>query len=185
MTDFYAAYDHLPGRKQRCWAHLWRDIDALEADWPEDAELAAWVAGVRAIYDLARGERPAAEAGMTPAAAQAREARARRYEQQLAALCPDTLAADRPEATLGKRIRRYLQELFVFVAEPGVPHTNNAAERSLRPLVIARKVSGGTRSAAGSTCRMRLASIAATARLRTLDPTEVFFRILTDPSHAF
>ena len=151
----------------------------------EDAELAAWVAGVRAIYDLARGERPAAEAGMTPAAAQAREARARSYEQQLAALCPDTLAADRPEATLGKRIRRYLQELFVFVAEPGVPHTNNAAERNLRPLVIARKVSGGTRSAAGSTCRMRLASIAATARLRTLDPTEVFFRILTDPSHTF
>lgn len=185
VADFYAAYDHLPGRKQRCWAHLWRDIDALETEYPADHELAAWVAGVRAIYDLARGARPAAEQGTSPTATHAREERARGYEQQLAALCPETMPGDRPEATLAKRIRRYLQELFTFVAVPGVPHTNNAAERSLRGLVIARKVSGGTRSAEGSTCRMRLASIAATARLRGLDPTEVFFRILTSPSHAF
>jgi transposase len=185
VTDFYAAYDHLPGRKQRCWAHLWRDIDALETEYPEDRALAAWVAGVRAIYDLARAGRPVPEQGTTPAAAHAREERARGYEQQLRALCTDTMPADRPEATLAKRIRRYLQELFTFVAVPGVPHTNNAAERSLRGLVIARKVSGGTRSAAGSTCRMRLASIAATARLRSLDPTHVFVQILTTPSHAF
>jgi hypothetical protein len=185
VTDFYAAYDHLPGRKQRCWAHLWRDIDALETEYPEDAELAAWVAGVRAIYPLATGERPAAEQGTTPEAARAREERARRYEQQLVALCPESMPQDRPQVPLAKRIRRYLQELFTFVAVPGVPPTNNAAERGLRPLVIARKVSGGTRSAAGSTCRMRLASIAATARLRGLDPTEVFFRTLTNPSHAF
>lgn len=185
VTDFYAAYDHLPGRKQRCWAHLWRDIAALEMEYPADGELAAWVAGVRAISALATAERPAVEQGTTPAAARAREERARGYEQQLVALCPDTLLPDRPEATLAKRIRRYLQELFTFVAVPGVPPTNNAAERSLRPLVIARKVSGGTRSAAGSTCRMRLASIAATARLRGLDPHEVFLRILTNPSHAF
>jgi transposase len=184
VTDFYAAYDHLPGVKQRCWAHLWRDIDALEAEYPEDGELAAWVAGVRAIYDLARGERPAAERGQTPEAIRAREHRARRYEQQLAALCPATMAADRPQATLVKRIRRYLTELFTFVADPAVPPTNNAAERSLRPLVIARKVSGGTRSDQGSDTRMALASLAATARLRGLDPTALFLQVLTDPSHA-
>lgn len=185
VTDFYAAYDHLPGRKQRCWAHLWRDIDALETEYPDNQELAAWVAGVRAIYDLANAQRPVAEEGTSPAAAHAREERARGYEQQLLALCPETMPQDRPEATLAKRIRRYLRELFTFVAVPGVPYTNNAAERSLRGLVIARKISGGTRSGAGSTCRMRLASLAATARLRGLDPAAVFLRILTDPSHAF
>lgn len=162
-----------------------RARDALETEAPADTGLAAWVAGVRAIYDLARAERPAAEQGASPAAVHAREVRARGYEQQLAALCPESMPTDRPEVTLGKRIRRYLQELFVFVAVPGVPHTNNAAERSFRSLVIARTVSGGTRSAEGSSCRMRLASIAATARLRGLEPTDVFFRILTNPSHAF
>lgn len=51
-------------------------------------------------------------------------------------------------------------------------------------LVIGRKVSGGTRSAQGSTIRMVLASLAATARLRTLDRTATFLHVLTDPSHA-
>ncbi|GAC1526047.1 MAG: IS66-like element ISH10 family transposase [Chloroflexota bacterium] len=183
VTDFYAVYDHLPGVKQRCWAHLWRDIDALEHEYPEDKVLAAWVAGVRAIYDLAIAPRPATEEGATPGAMRARERRARRYEQQILAMCPETLAPDRPEATLVKRIRRYRQELFTFVRDPAVPHTNNAAERSLRPLVIARKVSGGTRSQEGSTTRMVLASLAATARLRGDDPSATFFRLVQAPSH--
>jgi transposase len=185
VTDFYSAYDHLTGMKQRCWAHLWRDIDALEVEYPDDPVLAAWVAGVRAIYDLATAERPAEEVGETPQAVRQRARRADRYEQQLQLLCPETMAVDRPEATLVKRIRRYRQELFTFVRDPAVPPTNNAAERSLRSLVIARKISGGTRSAQGSSTRMVLASLAATARLRTLDPAATFLQVLTDPSHAF
>jgi transposase len=185
VTDFYGAYDHLAGMKQRCWAHLWRDIDALEVEYPADTVLAAWVAGVRAIYDLATTERPAEEVGETPQAVRQRARRAGQYEQQLLLLCPETMAPDRPEATLAKRIRRYLQELFTFVRHPAVPPTNNAAERSLRSLVIARKVSGGTRSAQGSNTRMVLASLAATARLRMLDPAATFLQVLTDPSHTF
>jgi transposase len=183
VTDFYAAYDHLPGLKQRCWAHLWRDIDALVHEHPTDEALGGWVAGVRAIYDLATGPRPAKEEGRLPKAERARGRRARRYEQQLLALCPEDLAADRPEATLCKRIRRYLPELFTFVRDPAVPHTNNQAERVLRPLVTARKIAGGTRSSAGSTTRMVLASIAATSRLRGIDPAATFTHLLLDPSH--
>ena len=52
--------------------------------------------------------------------------------------------------TLCERVERFLPELFVFVAYPGVPSDNNLAERSVRPLVIARKISGGTRSPKGS-----------------------------------
>ncbi len=50
-------------------------------------------------------------------------------------------------------------ELFVFVAIPGVPAHNNLAERSIRPLVVARKISGGTRSPKGSQTRIGLASL--------------------------
>jgi transposase len=184
VSDFYAAYDHFEGEKQRCWAHLWRDIDALEHEYPQDAELAVWVAGVRAIYDLACGERPTAEQGTTPEAIRARARRAAGLEQQLLALCPESLAADRPEVTLAKRIRRYSSELFTFVRDPAVPPTNNTAERNLRPLVIARKVSGGTRSADGSQTRMILASLAATARLQGNDPTAVFQDILATPAQS-
>jgi hypothetical protein len=56
------------------------------------------------------------------------------------------------------------------VADPAVPSTNNAAERSVRPVVVQRKSSGGTRSAAGTTTFTTLATLFGTWRARGLDP---------------
>ena len=39
VSDFYASYDHYPGFKQRCWAHLLRDIHKLKVLYPEDGRL--------------------------------------------------------------------------------------------------------------------------------------------------
>jgi transposase len=60
--------------------------------------------------------------------------------------------------TLCERVERFLPELFVFVARSGVPSDNNLTERSLRPLFIVRKISGGSRSPNGSQSRMALFS---------------------------
>ena len=40
VSDFYAAYHHYDGPKQRCWVHLLRDIHDLKALYPRDAGLA-------------------------------------------------------------------------------------------------------------------------------------------------
>lgn len=72
-------------------------------------------------------------------------------------------------------------ELFRFVADPAVPTTNNAAERALRPLVVARKVSGGTRSAQGSRTRMILQSLVATRELRGQNPLTPLQTLLQAP----
>ena len=75
------------------------------------------------------------------------------------------------QGRLCRRIERHIKELFVFVAEPDVPSDNNPAERSLRHLVISRKVSGGTRSERGTESKMTLASIFGTlARTRPEPP---------------
>ena len=42
------------------------------------------------------------------------------------------------------------EALWVFASTEGVEPTNNTAERAIRPLVILRKLSYGTQSAAGS-----------------------------------
>ena len=42
VSDFYAAYNHYPGLKQRCWVHLLRDIHELKALYPEDTGLVRW-----------------------------------------------------------------------------------------------------------------------------------------------
>ena len=68
------------------------------------------------------------------------------------------------QGKLCRRIERHIKELFVFVSHPETPPDNNAAERSLRHLVISRKISGGTRSELGSDSKMTLASLFGTWR---------------------
>jgi hypothetical protein len=137
--DGYAAYHHYPGRKQRCWTHLLRDLHDLTTAHPTDARPRRWAGRVRQLY--------AEAVAFRHAEARVRVAAQRRFEQRLARLC--RRYADDPTAvqgTLCRTILRHLPERFVFVAEPAVPPDNNAAERSLRHLVTARKISGGTRS---------------------------------------
>ena len=89
-----------------------------------------------------------------------------------------------PSAVQGKlcrRIERHIKELFVFVAEPDVPSDNNPAERSLRHLVISRKVSGGTRSEQGTESKMTLASIFGTWRAQGLNPLAACRQLLISP----
>jgi hypothetical protein len=181
IADCYAAYDHFLGPKQRCWAHLVRDLRALLHEHAADAETVAWVEGILGIYEQACANRPTAEDGARPGATRVREERARRCEALILLLCPAQLDAGLPYATLAARLRKHLGELFTFLQDPLVPATNNAAERSLRGLVIARKISGGTRSPAGSAVRMVLTSLCATARVQGKDPTVICQQLLLAP----
>jgi transposase len=181
VADCYAAYNHFLGPKQRCWAHLVRDLETLLHEQGNDTETVAWVTGILEVYSQARRPRPQAEDGWTQQAVRAREQRAQQYEALIHQLCPVELTPTLPYTTLATRLRTHLPELFTFVRDPAVAPTNNAAERSLRPLVIARKVSGGTRSATGSRTRMILYSLGATAKLQGQDPTAVYQQVVLAP----
>ncbi|GAC1385125.1 MAG: hypothetical protein NVSMB33_14020 [Ktedonobacteraceae bacterium] len=76
-------------------------------------------------------------------------------------------------------MERFLPEMFAFVAFAGVPAHNNLAERSVRPLVIARKISGGSRSSKGSETRMGLASLFGTWMAQGLNPFSQCVALLT------
>jgi transposase len=174
VSDFYAAYHHYPGLHQRCWAHLLREIHDRRSEHPTDQRLATWAAAVGDVY---------ARAGAFADPDPRRRARAaRRFEDELRAVC-GPLLADRtaPQRALCARIERHSAELFVFVAHPDVPADNNAAERSLRHLVTARKISGGTRSAQGTADKMTLASVFGTWTLQGLDPLGQCRHLLASP----
>ena len=85
------------------------------------------------------------------------------------------------QARLCRRMERHIKELFVFVSHPEAPPDNNAAERSLRPLVISRKISGGTRSGRGTGAKMALASIFGTWRAQGLNPLTSCRQLLASP----
>jgi hypothetical protein len=164
VSDFYAAYTSYEGRHQYCWAHLLRDVDEVAAQHPSDAVVRGWGDGVHGLYQQAR------RLATDPDPAARRRSR-RACETALGALCAPFLGVETaPQRVLCERIVKHLSALFVFVEDPAVPATNNAAERSLRPLVTARKISGGTRSAAGTATAMTLASLFGTWRLQGQDP---------------
>ncbi len=173
VSDFYAAYHHYPGLKQRCWAHLLRDIHDLKSLHPQDAGLARWAQAVHRLYTRAKE--------LIPQRGQEHRAQLA-LEEKLLALCRPFL--NDPLAVQGKlcrRMERFIKELFVFVADPEVPSENNAAERSLRHLVTGRKISGGTRSEQGTNSKMTLSSLFGTWRTRGLNPILECRQLLASP----
>src|SRR5712692_6338540 len=180
-SDFYAGYNIHQGLHQRCWVHYLRDVHELKKDFPHDEALLSWAKGVKAIYDEAVAW---AEHGPDPhltprEQSLARVAQQQAFEQHLWQLCQPYVRTETPQHTLCERVERFLPELFVFVAVPGVPAHNNLAERSVRPLVVARKISGGTRSPQGSETRMGLASLFGTWMAQHLNPFHQCLATLT------
>ncbi len=161
LCDFYGGYNWYSGPIQRCWPHFLRDLDKLVEAYPDNEGVRLWVESVIALY---RRAKKIARRGF------AEDVRVRlrgELESRILSVAQPYLKdKDAPQNTLAKRIDRHLGELFTFVQYYGCPSGNNAAERAIRPSVIARKISGGTRSANGSKTRTALMSVFGTWTLQ-------------------
>jgi len=71
---------------------------------------------------------------------------------------------------LAREILNDWDAVVAFVKNPGLPPTNNEAERALRHAVISRRISFGSRTAEGSRAYASLLSVFETCRLRDQDP---------------
>jgi len=166
VSDFLGSYNVYAGAHQRCWVHLLRLLHALKETYAGETAVVAWAQAVRAVYDASQawvqqGERTRAE-------------REVQYVQRVEAIRSLALpyARERGHAcqALAKLLLRHEDELFQFVLVEGLSADNNLAERSLRPLVVIRKISGGSRGNEGTKTRMALASLFGTWQARGLNP---------------
>jgi transposase len=146
-SDRYSVYTHLVGEAwQICWAHLVRDFTALaqmkEATPRGIGETAlAQIERLFAVWHAyRRGEldRAGLAAGMQPV----QEA----FEEILKQA---EGSGHWKAAPLGWHLLGHFASLWTFVGKEGVEPTNNAAERAVRPAVLMRKSSFGTRSERG------------------------------------
>jgi hypothetical protein len=182
VSDFYAAYNDFPGEHQRCWAHLLRDLHALKEEHKENGEVQVWAAQLREVYDQAQsllvgGPSPPTDHQREMTYVQSVEATAqlaRRYANAKE-------HSAHPCHTLCKRLLLHLDGLFQFVKQSGLSADNNLAERSVRPVVVMRKVSGGSQSDRGSRTRMTLASLFGTWRAKGLNPFNECLLLLSHP----
>jgi len=181
VTDFYAAYNDFAGEHQRCWAHLLRDLHQLKEEHKDNQEVLGWAGELRALYDQAQ----ALVRGPAPPTAHEREALYAQLVQATGELARKYANAKEHSAypchTLSKRLLLHLDGLFQFVRQPGLSADNNLAERSVRPVVVMRKISGGSQSVRGSRTRMMLASLFGTWRAKGLNPFSECLALLSRP----
>ena len=137
VSDFYAGYDAVPCRQQKCLVHL---IRALNDDlWsnPYDLELESFVQACKELLV------PILEAFVRYGAKRRHLAK---FTRSVERFYRNHIVGKgyRSEViqTCQKRFVRYKDDLFRFLTEDGIPWNNNMAERAIRHLAIQRKISG-------------------------------------------
>jgi transposase len=83
---------------------------------------------------------------------------------------------------LAKHLRHEEPWLFTFLYCPGIEATNNAAERALRPAVVARKTWGGNRTENGAKTQQILISILTTCHQQGKDSFDRIAKLLFSPT---
>lgn len=171
VVDRYGGYNGAPCALQYCYAHLLRAVQDLAKEFPNEVEVTVFVSL------------------LAPLLAQAMQLRAlplkpEEFRAQASALKARIIdwngnAASHPGVQQIQNIfRENPDRLYHWADDPQVPADNNRAERELRPLVIARKISFGSQSEKGALTREVLMSVLHTQRKRGGNFTASFQRTL-------
>jgi transposase len=157
VSDFYSAYASLDCAKQKCLAHLLRELVESAEKSPAFAAGAFYREAkrlIKAMLALKARWDATTDAQYTSAACA--------LESRLDRLLAGT-HEEANERRIAARMFRHRKELTAFLWDKGLDGTNNAAERAIRPAVVARKISGGSRSKNGADAWAKLASLLRTA----------------------
>jgi transposase len=162
VVDRDGGYNKLPCAIQYGYSHLRREVQTLEKEFPDAAEVTAFVSTVAPQLALAMGRR-------------AQPSSAPEFCRQAGALKVQSCATmEAPSQHLGIRriqaiFRANADRLSHGADDRHVPADNHLAERDLRPTVMARKVSFGSPSDAGAHTRGILMSVWHTLKKQQVD----------------
>lgn len=175
ISDFWSAYGRIEaGDRQRCLAHLLRELNDIDERKPPNAgEWSAFSTKLRRLIrdgiDLRRRD------GFTP---ERYASRIERIDARLMALAQAEYS-DPDASRLAARLLRHRDELFTFLDRPEADWNNNLAERMIRPAVVLRKGSQCNRSDRGAATQAVLMSVHRTLKLRGVDPRAAIADALT------
>jgi len=167
VVDRYNAYNRMPCSIQYCYAHLLRDVKDLEKNFPENAEVKAFVEELAPQLSNAMSLR-----GLDIAD--------RQFKQQAVKIKNAVIEITNRQArhpaiqSIQDIFRQKADRLYHWADDRIVPADNNIAERELRPLVIARKISFGSQSEKGAGTREILMTVLHTLKKRTPDAMVAF-----------
>jgi hypothetical protein len=165
VVDRYSGYNKAPCAIQYCYAHLLREVEDLEKEFPDNVEVSTFTAVVIPLLSSAIKLRsqPLDDVEF--------------YAQATRIRCEIETAMCQPALHMGiRRIQDIFREnkhrLYHWSEDRKVPAENNLAERDLRPSVIARKISFGSVTDAGARTRSTLTTVVTTLRKRGMDAAQ-------------
>jgi hypothetical protein len=167
VVDRYAGYNKAPCKIQYCYAHLLREVQDIEREYPDDPEASAFVNTVAPLISRAIGLRKKrlSEKGFKIKAAEIKAKLKQAMEGEA-----KNLAIRRIQDIFMNNESR----LYHWAEDRNVPADNNMAERDLRPSVIARKTSFGSQSPNGAHTREVLMTTLATLCKNSADAEGIF-----------
>ena len=154
VNDGYNAYGHF--KHQRCWVHILREADALEENY---SEVSLQVKLLHEMYDqatIAKGE----------SLDKRREVIEKLSGQTELGHVIEVMKVTEGCKKFSGTLRRALPHLFVGVEHPEIPLHNNFAERTIRPVVVHRKMMGCIRNEKGKRLINNLLSMMQTWKLQ-------------------
>jgi len=167
VVDRYNAYNQVPCRIQYCYAHLLRNVQDLEDEFPDNEEIRQFVASLAPLLASAMSLR------RLPLSR--RQFRRQAHQIKRAILKVINAKAQHPGIQGIQNIfREKRHRLFHWAENPVIPADNNLAERDLRPLVIARKISFGSQSDSGAKTREILMTVLHTLKKRSSNVEQSF-----------
>ena len=192
VADAYASYNGVhPKDRQSCLAHiktkakeLGQELALLKGRAADPAARRFCQAIEGFVHDTCRAHR---QLSKKPWRAKAAKAKERALRRQLKGICPTPLRHPRTETFRQRLLGKEQKFLFTCFRRPNVPPTNNQAERSLRPVVIMRRVIQGTRSQKGLENHSVLRSLFETAKRQGKKAHRFFqdlFTLSTPEAHA-
>jgi len=159
VRDDYAAYQGIDLPQQSCWAHMLRnshkEVTQETASW-EMRELHQRLKNIYARLDAETQQ---------PFDVTQRQSIYDTLLNDIRGIIRTPYTAD-DAIRIQKRVRNQNKNVLTALLYEGVPLTNNHAERTIRPLVVTRKISGGSRSTTGAQTHMVNMSIFQTIKLK-------------------
>ena len=163
VSDFYAGYDSINCRQQKCLVHLMRDFNEDLLKQPFNEELRTLIQEFAALL------RPMVQTvdrfGLKARFLRKHLRSVDRFYRELAERDFRSEAAHKYK----KRFQRNRERLFTFLEFDGVPWNNNNAEHAVKALADLRHVVGGTSSAKGIREYLVLLSICQTCKYKGVD----------------
>ena len=184
IADALASYNGVhPKDRQSCLAHIKTKAKELEQELAllkgraADPDARVFCQDIQSLmHDICAAHRRLCQ---KPWRAKKAKAAGRPWRARLQNLCSRPLRHPRAEAFRQRLAGREQKNFFTCFRHRGVPPTNNQAERSLRPVVIMRKVIQGTRSEQGLVNHSVLRSRFETARRQGRKAHEFFVDLFT------